>query len=360
MYREEKALVLKVTYENENIQHLITDRGAKRALLYKQLTKRATVGDYVIVNTTATALQLGTGGWDIVRYVLTEDEDVTLRGDGHIMKVRYTPVQHSVLAVEEKDSPYHDTFKRRFSLRHRHVLLAELHSMVPLIFYIAVQMKKDVRCCVIFDDQASLALAMSRHLNELHKNPSFTSVTVGQAFGGQFEAVTVASALQFAEQIVQPDLIAISVGPGVVGTGTVYGFSGMAMANWSHTVSALDGVPVWIPRLSFAEKRERHYGLSHHTLTPLSQFTFKKAILPFPYLNKEQLRRIKDQLKSVPFQTEHDFRFATTNDVATFVEQALKSAPFPIETMGRGFHEDPVFFFAVAEAVRIALMERSL
>ncbi len=356
MYSEMKARVIEVSLENEYIQRLKIDKGSKRALLYKQMTKPVKVGDYVIVNTTATTLKLGTGGWDIVRHVLVEKDEVTIDQDrGHIMKARYTPIQHSVHTVESEESIHHEHFKEYFSLRGRPVLLAELHSMVPLIYYVSQEMKEKTRCVVIFDDQATLALSMSKQLSELHKENHFTSITVGQAFGGQFEAVTVASALQYATLVTKADLIIISVGPGVVGTGTMYGFSGLELAHWSHTVSALDGIPIWIPRLSFAETRERHYGLSHHTITPLAQFTFKRAILPFPFMEEEQLAHVKKQLAAQSFQTEHDIRFAKENNIQHDVERALEKAARPIETMGRGYEQDPIFFLAVAEAVRVTL-----
>lgn len=359
MYSELTTRVIDILFENETIQQIKTDKGAKKALLYKQITKRVSKGDVVVVNTTATELKLGTGGWDIVRYVLSKEHNSPInKGSGHIMKARYTPVQHSVLTVEEKNSPYHHLFHRSFSLNGKYVILAELHSMVPLIYYVSQQIKKGARCSVIFDDQASLVLSMSAHLHELHKEPFFTSITVGQAFGGQFEAVTVASALQFADLVIKPDIIVISVGPGVVGTGTKYGFSGMNMAHWSHTVSALNGVPIWIPRLSFSDKRKRHYGLSHHTLTPLATFTFKKAVVAFPYMDKTEKEMIKNQIANETFQTKHDIRFATTNEAKEYVENALKNAPLPIETMGRNYDEDRLFFLAVAEAVRIVLLTK--
>lgn len=357
MYTETKATVLAVCYEDEEIQKLTTDSEAGRAILFKRFTPPVKAGELVWVNTTATNLKLGTGGWDIVRVrVGNYDGMIVKNGEtGHIMKARYTPVQHSVLTVEEQQSDFHDVFCEPFSLTGTHVWLAELHSMVPLMYYMAQELRKGIGCCVIFDDQAALPLALSDQLRELHREEYFSSITVGQAFGGQYEAVTLASALQFAKVVLGAKMIVISVGPGVVGTGTVYGFSGMAQANWSNTVSALGGTPIWVPRLSFADKRERHHGLSHHTLTPLSRFTLKEVILPLPYLDEQYRQVIKKQLKEVSFQCRHQIHFAERNQAQSAFLRALKAAKLPLQTMGRSFADDPAFFLAVAEAVRFGL-----
>ena len=358
MYKEVKANVVDIHFEDEEIQQLIIDNGVGRALLYKRMTESVKVGDQVVVNTTAAELNLGTGGWDIVRHVIhhkVEYDWGTGDNRGHIIKARYTPIQHSVLTVEEQKSVYHHYFTKPFSLAGRPVLLAELHSMVPLIFYLMKEMKKDVRCCVIFDDQAALPLMISEQLRQLHTEEQFTSITVGQAFGGNYEAVTIASALQCATMIDKADVIVISVGPGVVGTGTCFGFTGMAQSHWSHIVSALYGVPIWIPRMSFADRRNRHYGISHHTLTPLSQFTFKKAVVPIPFMKEQQRAIVEQQLEKQSFQVIHDIHFADQDSVSPVMKYALKRAPLPIQTMGRKFEDDPVFFLAVAEALRVGL-----
>ncbi|WP_332691287.1 DUF3866 family protein [Halalkalibacter lacteus] len=356
MYKQLKTMVLEIIYEDYDIQKVVTDKGAKRAILYKQITPSAKVGNYILVNATATELQLGTGGWDIVCSLLQGNDWISEDSKGHIIKARYTPIQHSVMAVEAQESTYHEHFTKPFSLSGKPIWLAELHSMVPLFYYVSQEIQAKSRCCIIFDDQASLPLRLSDQLRVLEKEEGFYSITVGQAFGGQFEAITVASALQFAEKILHADFILISVGPGVVGSGTCYGFSGMVLSNWSHVVSALEGIPVWIPRLSFVESRTRHFGISHHTMTPFSQFTFRRAMLPFPYLVDQQRQKIEEQLDAYrPFQTEHSIHFASEDRASKLIEQALKKATMPIQTMGRKYEADPLFFCAVAEAVKFGL-----
>ncbi|WP_332633891.1 DUF3866 family protein [Halalkalibacter flavus] len=355
MYKEIEAKVLGISFEDHSIQKLVTDNGSNKAILYKQFTPRAEIGNLILINTTATELKLGTGGWDIVRSHIHSDYWQSNECRGHIMKARYTPIQHSVLAVEAQESDYHQHFKEGFSLTGNPVWLAELHSMVPLFYYVLQEFNPGLKCCVIFDDQASLPLTMSDQLRKLEEQMHFYSISVGQAFGAQYEAVTVASALQFATQVLKAEIILISVGPGVIGTGTRYGFTGMAQSHWSHTVSALNGKPIWIPRMSFADKRKRHNGISHHTLTPLFEFTFKPAILPIPYLQNHERQNVIDQLKSYQSQTSHHIRFADDDCVSTVVEQVAKKSMLPIQTMGRKYEDDPVFFCAVAEALRVGL-----
>ncbi|MBP3951085.1 DUF3866 family protein [Bacillus suaedae] len=351
MYTELVMTVIDILYEDEEIQKLETDKGSKRALLYKSISMRANKLDRILVNTTATELNLGTGGWDIVRAHLSEIHHSIREDDGHIMKARYTPIQHSVLAVESPESPYHDHFKKACTLEGQSVWLAELHSMVPLFFYLLHDQFPEKKCCVIFDDQAALPLQMSDQHRLLQQEEAFTSITVGQAFGGDYEATTIASALQFANDVLKSDVILISVGPGVVGTGTQYGFSGMIQAEWSHMISALNGNPIWIPRVSFADQRSRHIGISHHTLTPLCRFTFKPAHLYLPKMNDEQGNHIKRQLEEYhPFSTQHHIVFSE-REVDKLVIRAIDRALLPIQTMGRKYEDDPLFFCAVAEAL---------
>lgn len=355
MYRELVATVQSVYFEDENIQKLETDKGATKAILYKRLCPRADVGDEVIVNVTATDLLLGTGGWDFVVSHRNKVLHWTAENEGHIMKARYTPLQHSVQTVESQESKYHRLFEQPFTLMGQPIWLAELHSMVPLFFALLQVYDPKKRFCVIIDDQASLPLYISDQLREMNKNPNFTSITVGQAFGGDYESITVASAIQFAYQVLKVDCILISVGPGVVGSGSYYGFTGMIQAHWSHTVSALKGQPIWIPRISFMDKRNRHYGLSHHTLTTLCEFTFKPAFVPFPAMELEKMTRIKEQLSArEPHASHHHFSFSTVA-VNAWVTEALNWSSLPIQSMGRTFDRDPLFFCAVAEALRFGL-----
>ena len=74
-----------------------------RALAYPDLVGPVGPGDVVLLNTTAVWLGLGTGGLHFV-VALERFADTDAAGPGRTMKLRYTPQQVRVLAVEEKIS----------------------------------------------------------------------------------------------------------------------------------------------------------------------------------------------------------------------------------------------------------------
>ena len=342
------ATIAEVYFEDDTIQLLRTTNTKYPAILYKRFFPTVTKGTLIKLNHTATELGLGTGGYDLVKEVLASKR-IQENIDGHIMKLRYTPMQQAMMSIEEPGSPHHSLFQKSFTLEGKKVLLAELHSMVPLIYYLAQEIEPTITCCVIFDDSASLLLEGSQHVRLLQKEVWFHSITIGQCVGGEYEAISLPSALQFASTFLKADLIIISVGPGVVGTGTEYGHSAMEMANWANVVGALGGCPVWIPRLSFADKRNRHYGLSHHTITPLYSFTYCSCVLVFPLLVHEQKSLIAKQLNSNSLAT-HLITYQEEPVDRDLLERAFSRIE-GLTTMGRGYTDDPLFFEAVAEAV---------
>ena len=75
----------------------------RRVLAYPALTGGLAVGDTVRLNSTATTLALGTGGYDFVSANLSQRGHSTYGapdGSEHIIKLRYTPHQNAVRAVE--------------------------------------------------------------------------------------------------------------------------------------------------------------------------------------------------------------------------------------------------------------------
>jgi Protein of unknown function (DUF3866) len=73
----------------------------------------------------------------------------------------------------------------------------------------------------------------------------------------------VASALCWSRG--EHDVAVCSIGPGIVGTGTRFGHGGLAAAEAANAALALGGVPVVAARVSGADERARHRGVSHHT-----------------------------------------------------------------------------------------------
>ena len=101
-------------------------------------------------------------------------------------------------------------------------------------------------------------------------------MTVGQAFGGDLEAVTVHSGLLAARLALDADLVIVTQGPGNLGTGTRWGFSGVGAGEAVNAAAVLRRPPVGSLRISGADPRARHRGVSHHSLTAYGRV----ALLP--------------------------------------------------------------------------------
>ena len=109
------------------------------------------------------------------------------------MKLRYTPLQTAVEAVEET----HRDALEGAHLRQVPVVCAPLHSMLGPVAAGAKRAGKDVRVVYVMTDGAALPGAFSRLVTELRLAGLLDAwVTCGQAFGGELEAVTIWSGLQ--------------------------------------------------------------------------------------------------------------------------------------------------------------------
>jgi hypothetical protein len=90
------------------------------------------------------------------------------------------------------------------------------------------------------------------------------AVAVGSCIDGDVHCVSTASALAWTKAA-GFDAAVCAIGPGIIGTGTLLGHGGLAAAEAANTASALGGQPVVAARVSEADDRERHRGVSHHT-----------------------------------------------------------------------------------------------
>src|SRR5439155_7595572 len=117
------------------------------------------------------------------------------------------------------------------------------------------------------------------------------TVTTGQSFGGDLEAVTVHTGLLAARHVLRADIAVVTQGPGNLGTGTPWGFSGVAAGEVVNAVAVLGGRPVGALRLSDADPRERHRGVSHHALTAFGRVAMAPADLVVPAALEPALAR---------------------------------------------------------------------
>src|SRR6201984_1302274 len=113
------------------------------------------------------------------------------------------------------------------------------------------------------------------------------TVTTGQAFGGDLEKVACHPGLRAAGHVLEADIAVVAQGPGNLGTGTRWGFSGVAAGEAVNAVAALGGRPVASLRISDADPRERQRGVSHHSLTAYGRVALARADVVVPALAGE-------------------------------------------------------------------------
>lgn len=335
-----------------------TNGATARAIHDLSVFPRLAVGDAVLMNTTAEVLQLGTGGYHFIHTVLEPSMDSMIPGPGHIMKLRYTSLQRAVLAVEEPDSPHHKTLAGRKTLEGMPVLLGELHSMLPAavcwLRHLAGQTQaktKELRIAYIMTDGGALPLSVSQHAARLGELGWLAgTITYGHAYGGDLEAVNKFTALLAAKHVLQADIAIVIMGPGIVGTDTVYGYSGIEVGELINAVHALKGMPIIIPRISFADPRERHQGISRHTLTALTDAALAPCSLTLPLIrDPRKLMLLKRQTLQYELDRLHCVRW-TEAPAMNELKAALGLYGRPVTSMGRGLREDPSFFAGVCGA----------
>lgn len=332
--------------------HVVCDGQPAEALCYEALTGPCAPGDEVVLNTTAVELGLGTGGHHFVMWVIGRTRLDMRAGPGHIMKVRYTPVQVRCLAVEEEASPHRREIEAFRSLDGIPVVACELHSMIaPAAAGIKEAAGGAARVVYVMTDGGALPVAYSTLVPALKKRGLVDSViTCGHAFGGDLEAVTVYSALAAARACARADAVIVGMGPGQAGTGTKYGFSGIEQGQVANAAYSLGGTPVIVPRVSFSDERARHFGVSHHTLTVLSEIALVPCIVALPELHRSEWRRLMAQLAEHGIDRRH---VILTEDGRPAVDR-LNREGIRVTSMGRGPDEDPVFFLAAGAAGMLA------
>ncbi|MBO0827899.1 MAG: DUF3866 family protein [Streptosporangiales bacterium] len=321
-----------------------------RALAYTAAVGSPEPDDTVLLNTAALARGLGTGGYALVVAVPDRLPPDPPAGPGHLVKARYTPLQQIVLGVDEQESAHHETLRDADDLAGMPVVVHDLHSALPAILAALRHDRPDATVAYLMSDGGALPLAFSRSVAALRDAGWLAgTVTVGQAYGGDLEAVTVHSGLLAARLVVGADVVVVTQGPGNLGTGTRWGFSGVATGEAVNAVGVLGGRPVAALRVSAADPRDRHRGVSHHSLTAYGRVALAGADVAVPELpDPEFAGRVRDQLRALPDR--HRLVDVPVTDLAG----ALKAAPVRLSSMGRGLDDDLPYFLAAAAAGRHA------
>jgi hypothetical protein len=283
-------------------------------IAYPGLTGPVAVGDEVLVNTQARDLELGTGGFDVLYANLTRGLRLASEPGAHVMKLPYTPLQVAAVHVDELeglDYPDDPT-----NLRGMPVVCCSLHSQVaPVCAALG-----GFRVAYIQLEGGALPVALSDTLRVLAERGLIgLTISVGPCFGGDVESVTVWSALTYA-RLRGYEVAVCAIGPGLVGTASMYGHGGLAAVAAANAASALGARPIVVERFSDADPRDRHRGRSHHTDTILRLCLGEV--------------RVADRAGGKGWQRACD--------------------GLPLSHMGRGPDEDPSFFEAAFAAGRLA------
>ena len=324
------------------------ERSQVRALTYTELTGCPAPGDRVLLNTTALDLGLGTGGYALVIAMpdrLPADQD----GPGHLVKARYTPVQATVLGADEQGSAYHEVLRDADDLGGMPVVIADLHSALPAVLAALYTRRPGAIVAYVMQDGGALPAWFSRSCAGLRQAGWLAAVvTAGQAFGGDLETVTVHTGLLAARHVLHADLAVVSQGPGNLGTGTRWGFSGVASGEAVNAVAVLGGRPVAALRVSDADPRERHRGVSHHSLTAYGRVALARADVVVPELPGPFGVRVIAEAQPL------GLRHSLVRVPVDGLYEALRACPVRLSTMGRGLDEDTAYFLAAAAAGRHA------
>ncbi|GAA3958744.1 DUF3866 family protein [Actinomadura viridis] len=324
--------------------------GSHRALAYPRLVGRPEPGDTVLLNTTALAMGLGTGGYAMVVAIpdrLPPDPE----GPGHLVKARYTPLQATVLGADEQDSPHHAVLREADSLEGAPVIVADLHSALPPILAGLLAARPGTRVVYVMPDGGALPAWFSMSIARLKDAGALAAtVTAGQAFGGDLEAVTVHTGLLAARLVLDAEVIVLAQGPGNLGTGTTWGFSGVSAGEAINAAAVLSGRPVGSLRVSEGDLRERHIGVSHHSLTAYGRVALARAQIAVPELGGGFGARVAGEAAALGDR--HELVPVPVDGLHETLREAEKEWGVRLSTMGRRLDEDLAYFLTAAAAGR--------
>jgi hypothetical protein len=295
-------------------------------------------GDEVVVNVVAVKLGLGSGGFDVIHVNLTRGLEGGGAGDEHVIKLNYTSLQHPVEPVESDAAVISDGMRPKGLPQGERpdvsVVVLPLHGHLAPAAWAAAQASPGLRVGYIQTGGGALPGSMSRDVADLRERGLLCGhITAAPAYGGEHEAISTVGALD-AAACLGWEAILIGPGPGIIGSDTAYGHGGMAALDNAHAALSLGLSTLISPRLSSADPRERHHGLSHHTRTVLDLLLAPVTVaLPHgdPAIASELSEAAGDR---------HNLLEANP-DLAAYTASGL-----PTTTMGRSIGDDPLFFAA--------------
>jgi hypothetical protein len=291
---------------------------------YPRVTGPVALGDQVLVNVQARELGLGSGGFDVLYANLTRGLELEPEPGAHVMTLPYTPLQHAVVHAEERDP-------LAASLDGRPVVCCSLHSQLASV---CAGIGEGVRVAYVQLHGGALPVSLSDAVRALRERGLIdVAVAASPCHDGEVQCAGVPSALAWAAAAGY-EAIVCSVGPGIVGTGSVLGHGAVSVAEAANVATGLGGSPIVAVRWSGADKRERHRGVSHHTRSVL-ELCVGRPTVAWP--------------AGLEAPSWLDPR--TEVDVNDWRESC---DGLPLEHMGRGPDEDPWFFASAFAAGRVA------
>jgi len=299
-------------------------------------------GDEVVVNTAALDLGLGSGGFDVVHVNLTRGLAAGAASAEHVIKLNYTSLQHPVAPVElpvRLLPPMGAKGEPEAKGRAIPVVVLPLHGHLAPVAWAAAQAAPGLKVGYVQSGGGALPGSFSRDVAQLcERGLLHGHVTAAPAYGGEHEALSVAGALDAAVGQLGWEAALVGPGPGIIGSETRLGHGGMAALDSAHAALAL-GMPTLLsPRLSAADRRERHRGVSHHTLSVM-EMLLAAVEVAVPAGNPEVSARLSEAAGR-----RHVLRELPA-DLAGYA-----AANLPARTMGRDIDEDPLFFAAALAA----------
>lgn len=326
--------------QKQNVEHA---DGTVLAYNYLSLGEPVAEGSRVLVNTVGIDLGLGTGN---AVFVVPQEPSEDARSYGHIVKLRYTPLQVVVDSVEEQDAPTHTALQLARSIEGMPVVCCELHSQMPPVAAAIKHERPDLRVVYVMNDASALPLAYSELVYRSKEAGLIdNTITSGQAFGGDHEAINVYSALLAARLVCEADVAIVAPGPGIAGSGTAFGHNGISQGEALNAVAALHGEPIAALRLSWHDLRPRHAGLSHHAETVLGQVCHVPVTAPIPDgLFIDMMGSLEQRLAALGLDERHEF------PLVNYDFDAIDLRGVKVTTMGRDQTDDPEFFFAAFAA----------
>jgi hypothetical protein len=307
------------------------DGEQRAALAYPDLIGPVEAGDEVIVNVEARDLGLGSGGFDVVHANLSRG----LEGDGepgaHVMKLNYTPIQHAVRPIEEGL----DAMPEALDLP---VSVLALHGQLPAAAFAASQRLGGARVGYVQTAGGALPGVLSDVVAELRGRGAIqTHVTVAPCFGGDHEALTLEGALQAAVERLAWDAALVAPGPGIIGSASALGHGGLEALHSMHAAMSVGCAVTLAPRISSGDPRERHHGVSHHSVAVL-ELLLARIDVVVPSGIKADTRQ---QLEAA---CERGIGHRKVDVQVDDLIEPYRESGLPVETMGRSLEQDEDFF----------------